>query len=80
MDFILQPLGTEPKQLSREVQRTAPSSRDLLAGASLQDEPAQRPLEPPGARRPPSAGGSKPWWWSYFMSLSPHRPRWLLKY
>ncbi|XP_058526307.1 carboxypeptidase Z isoform X2 [Ochotona princeps] len=36
-------------------------------------------LEPPGARRQPSANG-KPWWWSYFASLSPHRPRWLLKY
>ncbi|KAI6056233.1 carboxypeptidase Z [Marmota monax] len=80
VDFILQPLGTGHKKLSHELQRTAPASRDPLGGAGLRDQPPQLDLEPLGARRQPSAGGSKPWWWSYFTSLSPHRPRWLLKY
>uniref|UniRef100_A0A8D2CY69 Carboxypeptidase Z n=1 Tax=Sciurus vulgaris TaxID=55149 RepID=A0A8D2CY69_SCIVU len=78
VDFILQPLGTGPKKFLRELQRTAPASRDPLGRGGLQDEAAE--LEPPGARRQPTASGSKPWWWSYFTSLSPHRPRWLLKY
>ncbi|MBZ3890396.1 Carboxypeptidase Z [Sciurus carolinensis] len=80
VDFILQPLGTGPKKFLRELQRTAPASRDPLGRGGLQDEPLPPELEPPGARRQPAASGSKPWWWSYFTSLSPHRPRWLLKY
>uniref|UniRef100_A0A8C0WHW6 Carboxypeptidase Z n=1 Tax=Castor canadensis TaxID=51338 RepID=A0A8C0WHW6_CASCN len=74
VDFILQPLGTGPKKFLPAFRRTTSGSQDPWG------ETTELDLEPPGARRQPSAGGSKPWWWSYFTSLSPHRPRWLLKY
>lgn len=82
VDFILQPLGTGPKRFLR---RAAPRFRVVRGGQGPQRDPSERdPSEqdpdPLGERRLPSAGGSKPWWWSYFTSLSPHRPRWLLKY
>nr|XP_017500616.2 carboxypeptidase Z isoform X1 [Manis javanica] len=80
VDFILQPLGTGPKQVLPGSRRSGPGLRDPLGDAGLHGElggPGQDPL---GARRQPSAGGSKPWWWSYFTSLSHHKPRWLLRY
>ncbi|ELW62779.1 Carboxypeptidase Z [Tupaia chinensis] len=80
VDFILQPLALGPKKSFQGLRRTGPGPRDPLGGADLLGEPTEQGLEPLGARRQPSASGSKPWWWSYFTSLSPHRPRWLLKY
>lgn len=80
VDFILQPLGTGPKKFLPAFRRTTSGSQDPLGGPRPWGETTELDLEPPGARRQPSAGGSKPWWWSYFTSLSPHRPRWLLKY
>lgn len=68
VDFILQPLGTGPKNAPQGPRRDP------------HREPEEPGREPLGARRQPGAGGSKPWWWSYFTSLSQHKPYWLLKY
>lgn len=73
VDFILQPLGTGPKNFLPGPSRALPRSQDPRG------EPPQLDFEPPRARRQP-ASGSKPWWWSYFTSLTPYKPRWLLKY
>ncbi|KAG8508685.1 Carboxypeptidase Z [Galemys pyrenaicus] len=75
VDFILQPLGTGAKKPLQGTRRGGLGGRPL-GGTS----PHREPQDALGARRQPSASGSKPWWWSYFTSLSPHKPRWLLKY
>ncbi|XP_005408826.1 PREDICTED: carboxypeptidase Z isoform X2 [Chinchilla lanigera] len=83
VDFILQPLGAGPKKFLPALRRAAPHFRVARGGVTPWRDPAEQdpePLEPLGAHRLPSAGGSKPWWWAYFTSLTPHRPRWLLKY
>ncbi|XP_004715121.1 carboxypeptidase Z [Echinops telfairi] len=67
VDFILQPLGVGPKTLLPGPQRGALGADGLQEGL-------------PGVRRQPPTHGGKPWWWSYLSSLSPHKPRWLLKY
>lgn len=71
VDFILQPLPAASQRLLQGPRRSG-----------LQDPPeGTGPSgEPLGARRQPGAEGGKPWWWAYFTSLSPHKPRWLLKY
>ncbi|XP_004847413.1 carboxypeptidase Z isoform X2 [Heterocephalus glaber] len=80
VDFILQPLDTGPKKFLPALRRAAPHFRVVRGGLGPRRDPAEQDPEPLGARRLPSAGGSKPWWWTYLTSLSPHRPRWLLKY
>ncbi|KAL2779885.1 carboxypeptidase Z isoform 2 precursor, partial [Daubentonia madagascariensis] len=80
VDFILQPLGMGPKKFLHGLRRTGPGPHTPPGGASPRGAPTEPDVDPLGARRPPSASGSKPWWWSYFSSLSPHRPRWLLRY
>ncbi|XP_058157293.1 carboxypeptidase Z isoform X2 [Dasypus novemcinctus] len=78
VDFILQPLSTRPSQSLPGPRRAGPGRHDPLDGGG---DPLGEPRERgPEARGAPSAGGSKPWWWSYFTSLGPHRPRWMLKY
>lgn len=74
VDFILQPLGTGPKNFLLGPRRNGPG------GAGPHGEPEEPGQEPLGARRLPEASGSKPWWLSYFRSLGQHQPRWLLKY
>ncbi|XP_026959624.1 carboxypeptidase Z isoform X1 [Sagmatias obliquidens] len=74
VDFILQPLRIRPRTFLLGPRRSGPG------GAGPHREPEESSQEPLGARRQPAAGGSKPWWWSYFTSLGPHQPRWLLKY
>ncbi|XP_049742623.1 carboxypeptidase Z [Elephas maximus indicus] len=73
VDFILQPLGAEPKKFLHGLQRGGLGPPDPL-------EDYDQHGEFPGARRQPPADGGKPWWWSYLSSLSQHKPRWLLKY
>ncbi|XP_076993224.1 carboxypeptidase Z [Tamandua tetradactyla] len=77
VDFILQPLGPGFSQPPR---RAGPELRDPLGDSDPLGEPGEWGRGPLGARRPSSGGGSKPWWWYYFTALSPHKPRWLLKY
>uniref|UniRef100_A0A8C3X4Z1 Carboxypeptidase Z n=1 Tax=Catagonus wagneri TaxID=51154 RepID=A0A8C3X4Z1_9CETA len=74
VDFILQPLGTGPKNFLLGPRKNGPG------GAGPYREPEEPGQEPLGARRLPEASGGKPWWWSYFRSLGQHQPRWLLKY
>ncbi|KFO25729.1 carboxypeptidase Z isoform X1 [Fukomys damarensis] len=71
VDFILQPLETGPKKFLPALRRAVTPFWVVRA----EQEPEQL-----GAHRLPGGSGTKPWWWAYFTSLSPHRPRWLLKY
>ncbi|KAM6221957.1 carboxypeptidase Z [Rhynchocyon petersi] len=73
VDFILQPLGPGPKKFLHGLQRGGPGPQDPLGDGGQQDELV-------GVRRQPTSRGAKPWWWSYLSSLSPNKPRWLLKY